>query len=331
MPEQDFRALVVREQDGAYLRAVETRAVDSLPPGDALVRVLYSSLNYKDMLSATGNPGVTRAYPHTPGIDAAGVLLECGSGALSVGQEVIVTGYDLGMNTSGGFAETIRVPSEWLVPLPEGLTPADAMSYGTAGFTACLSVLAIEDTGVGPDDGPVLVTGATGGVGSLAVMLLAAAGHDVTAATGRVENADWLRRLGARDVIHRDDALRPSDRPMVRGEWAAVVDTVGGEYLDSAIRSTRPNGVVTCCGMVASLHLNTSVLPFILRGVRLQGIDSAERSHEERVRVWDRLAAVDVGKLLDDVTTECDLDGLDAHIKKMQKDEGVGRVRVVIA
>ncbi|MEO2006604.1 MAG: YhdH/YhfP family quinone oxidoreductase [Candidatus Poribacteria bacterium] len=331
MPEQDFRALVVREQDGAYHRAVETRTVDSLPPGDALVRVRYSSLNYKDMLSATGNPGVTRAYPHTPGIDAAGVLLECGSGALSVGQEVIVTGYGLGMNTSGGFAETIRLPSEWLVPLPEGLTPADAMSYGTAGFTACLSLLAIEDTGVGPDDGPVLVTGATGGVGSLAVMLLAAAGHDVTAATGRVENADWLRSIGARGVIHRDDALRPSDRPMVRGEWAAVVDTVGGEYLDSAIRSTRPNGVVTCCGMVASLHLNTSVLPFILRGVRLQGIDSAERPHEERVRVWDRLAAVDVGKLLDDVTTECDLDGLDAHIETMQNGEGLGRVRVVIA
>lgn len=331
MPDQEFRALVVRQRDGETTRSVETRTFDSLPPGDALVRVRYSSLNYKDMLSATGSPGVTRTYPHTPGIDAAGVVIESASDALHVGQEVVVTGYDLGMNTSGGFAEYIRVPSEWLVPLPEGLSPAEAMSYGTAGFTACLSLLAIEDAGVNPDDGPALVTGATGGVGSLAVILLAAAGYDVTAATGRVENADMLRRLGARHVIHRDDAMRPPNRPLVKGEWAAVVDTVGGAYLDSAIRAARPNGVVTCCGMVASSRLDTSVLPFILRGVRLQGIDSAERSPEERLRVWRRLAGAAAGEILAEITTECDLDGLGAYIERMRRGESVGRVRVGIA
>jgi acrylyl-CoA reductase (NADPH) len=325
-----FRALVVRESDGVYRRAVESRPLDSLPEGDTLVRVQYSSLNYKDMLSATGSPGITRQYPHTPGIDGAGVVIESASADIPVGAEVVVTGYDLGMNTSGGFAEYVRVPSEWLVPLPDGLTAERAMAYGTAGFTACLSMLAIEDAGVEPDAGPVLVTGATGGVGSLAVMLLADAGYDVTAATGRVEHAERLRLLGARDVIDRDDSLRPSDRPLVRGEWAAVVDTVGGAYLDSAIRATRPNGVVTCCGMVASADLRTNVLPFILRGVTLRGIDSAQRSHDERVRVWERLASVDGDGKLDDITTECDLDGLDEHIEHMRRGEHVGRVRVAV-
>jgi acrylyl-CoA reductase (NADPH) len=330
VPEEQFRALVVREHDGVYRRAVETRPLDSLPPGDTLVRVGYSSLNYKDMLSATGHPGITRAYPHTPGIDAAGVVVDSASDDLRVGDEVIVTGYDLGMNTSGGFAEYIRVSAEWLVPLPEGLTLASAMSCGTAGFTACLSLLGIEDAGVRPEDGPVLVTGATGGVGSLAVMLLADAGYDVTAATGRPDNAGKLLRLGAREVIARDDVLRPSGRPLVKGVWAAVVDTVGGEYLDSAIRATLANGVVTCCGMVASPRLNTSVLPFILRGVRLLGIDSAERSRDERLRAWGRLATVDAGERLEEITTECGLDGLDEHIERMRLGEGVGRVRVAV-
>jgi putative YhdH/YhfP family quinone oxidoreductase len=330
VPEEQFRALVVREHDGEYRRAVETRQLDSLPPSDTLVRVEYSSLNYKDMLSATGHPGITRSYPHTPGIDAAGVVVANASDGVCVGAEVVVTGYDLGMNTSGGFAEYIRVPGEWIVPLPQGLTAASAMSYGTAGFTACLNLLGIEDAGVRPGDGPVLVTGATGGVGSLAVMLLADAGYDVTAATGRPEHAEKLLRLGARQVISRNDVLRPSDRPLVKGVWAAVVDTVGGEYLDSAIRATRADGVVTCCGMVASPRLNTSVLPFILRGVRLLGIDSAERSRDERLRAWGRLAAVDAGDRLEEITTDCNLDGLDEHIEMMQLGSSARRTRVAI-
>ncbi len=328
MADTSFRALVVRESEGSYRRSVEDRPLDSLPDGDTLVRVDHSSLNYKDMLSATGHPGITRSYPHTPGIDAAGVVMETASEDIAVGAEVVVTGYDLGMNTSGGFAEFVRAPSEWLVPLPDRLTTARAMAYGTAGFTVCLSLLAIEDANAPP--GPVLVTGATGGVGGLAVMLLANAGYEVFAATGRVGHADKLRGLGAREVIHRDDALRPPERPLVRGEWAAVVDTVGGDYLDSAIRSTRPNGVITCCGMVASQRLHTSILPFILRGLRLQGIDSAERSHEERTRVWERLASVDDEGKLEAITTECDLDGLDEHIERMRRGENVGRVRVAI-
>ena len=204
------------------------------------------------------------------------------------------------------------------------------MSYGTAGFTACLSLLGIEDAGVRPDDGPVLVTGATGGVGSLAVMLLVDAGYDVTAATGRPEHTERLRQLGAREVVPRDDVLHPAERPLVRGLWAAVVDTVGGDYLGSAIRATRPNGVVTCCGMVASPHLNTSVLPFILRGVRLLGIDSAGRSRDERLRVWGRLAAVDAGDGLEEITTECTLDELDERIEMMRCGESAGRTRVAI-
>jgi len=322
-----FRALVVREQDdGSFSRSVEEREVTDLPDADLLIRVRWSSLNYKDMLSATGHRGVTRRYPHTPGIDAAGVILRTRSDQFQVGDEVVVTGRDLGMNTPGGFGQIIAVPAEWVLPKPPGLTLRECMAFGTAGLTAGLCVTALEERRITPDCGPVLVTGATGGVGTFAVKSLRSRGCHVVAATGKPHHPHALR-LGANEVIHRDEILDPRKRPLLPARWAAVIDTVGGDYLDSAIRATAYGGVVTVCGMVASPQLETNVFPFILRGVRLEGIDSAEVSLERLAQVWHRLAEWKPNDLFD-WTTECSLDDLDDHIERMRQGLSAGRTLV---
>ncbi len=324
-----FKALLVEKaEDKTFTRSVVERNIDELPEGNLLIRVSYSSLNYKDALSASGNPGVSRNFPHTPGIDAAGTVVSCDDNTFSQGDEVIVTGYDLGMNTAGGFAQYIRIPSKWAVAKPEGLTLKEAMVLGTAGFTAGLSVQAIVENNVSPEDGEILVTGATGGVGSVAVALLTQAGFNVVACTGKDSQADFLKSLGASRVITRDTMLENKERPMLKEQYAGVVDTVGGEFLAQAIKSTQYGGVVTCCGLTASAQLDVSVFPFILRGVSLLGIDSVECPMAPRLRLWDKLAGDWKLNLLDSLTTEVGLDALDEKINDILKGQLFGRTIV---
>jgi putative YhdH/YhfP family quinone oxidoreductase len=283
-----FLAMVVEEQaDGSYSRTIRERTVDDLPPGEVLIRVLWSSLNYKDALSASGNKGVTRKYPHTPGIDAAGLVEESQSGRFRPGDEVLVTSYDLGMNTSGGFGQYVRVPAEWIVPLPAGLDLKESMILGTAGLTAAMSVSALS-AGISPDQGEILVTGASGGVGSMAVSILARLGYEVCAASGK--DTAYLLDLGAKTVVSRADVNDESGRPLLKTRWAGVIDTVGGNILATAIKSTAHRGIVTCCGNVASPDLQLTVFPFILRGVTLVGIDSQDFPMAERKEIWQNLA-----------------------------------------
>ena len=287
----------------------------------------FSSLNYKDALSATGNRGVTRAYPHTPGIDAAGVVEESASDAFARGDKVIVIGYDLGMNTPGGFGEYIRVPAQWVVALPERLSLRESMIYGTAGFTAAMSLRRLLDVGLEPDQGQVLVTGATGGVGSMAVALLAKEGFEVVAATGKRDAAAFLTKLGASSVIAGEEVIDTS-RPMLRMRWAGVIDSVGGEMLASALAATKYGGAVACCGLVASPRLDMTVFPFILRGVSLHGIDSAECTIALRREIWAKIATDWRLDTLDDLAREVTLDDLDREIDLILRGDSKGRVLV---
>jgi putative YhdH/YhfP family quinone oxidoreductase len=317
---QEFKALQVQQvEKKVFTRRIVTRGVDQLPPGELLVRVRYSSLNFKDALSATGNPGVTRNFPHTPGIDAAGEVISCADGRFQPGDRVIVTSYDLGMETDGGFGQMIRVPSDWAVPLSDGLSLKQSMMLGTGGLTAALSVQELMAGGVTPEQGPILVTGATGGVGSLAVAILARAGFRVTAATGKLSETEHLKGLGASEVIERGAVLEGSERPLMKTLWAGAIDCVGGDTLAAALKSTKYGGVVTCCGLVGSPQLSVSVFPFILRGVRLIGIDSAECPMAKRAAVWRKLAAEWKPERLEKMVDEIGLDGLEEKIDAMLK------------
>jgi acrylyl-CoA reductase (NADPH) len=326
---QTFRAMIVEESEPrTYIREIRTRTVDDLPAGDLLVEVHYSSLNYKDALSATGRPGVTRHYPHTPGIDAAGVVIECARGTFAPGDSVIVTGYDLGMDTAGGYGQYIRIPSEWALPLPNGISLREGMILGTAGFTAGLSAYKLMRNGVQPGDGEILVTGASGGVGSLAVAILARAGFRVVAATGKAAESDFLRGLGAAEVIGREQMLAGAERSLMKERWAGVVDVVGGDMLAAALKSTRYGGTVTCCGLVGSADLSVSVFPFILRGVSLLGIDSAQCPRQPRLAVWEKLAGEWKPDALETTATECTLQSLEGHIQEMLAGKSRGRTVV---
>ncbi len=320
--------LVEENEDRIFTRRIATRKVDDLPEGDLLIRVQYSSLNYKDALSATGNKGVSRQFPHTPGIDAAGEVAWCGDGTFKEGEKVLVTGYDLGMNTPGGFGQYVRIPSSWALGLPPGLTLKEAMALGTAGFTAALCVQGLEHGGVNPDRGDVVVTGATGGVGSLAVSILGRAGYRVTGVTGKPEAEEYLRSLGASAIMDRDTLLEGSDRPMMKERWAGAVDVVGGEALASLVKATRYGGVVTCCGLVGSPDLNMNVYPFILRGVSLVGIDSVQVPMGPRQRVWERLAGEWKPEGLKGMITEVTLEELDGRIDDILAGKIRGRVVV---
>ncbi|MFO7781529.1 MAG: YhdH/YhfP family quinone oxidoreductase [Spirochaetia bacterium] len=329
MDTKSFRALRVREEDGEFVRRVENCRVDELPAGDVVVRVHYSSLNYKDALSATGNRGVTRNYPHTPGIDAAGVVEQDDSGTLEPGTEVLVHAHDLGANTWGGFSERIRVPADWVMPLPTGLSMRGAAAYGTAGFTAAQSILELEENDVSPEAGQVLVTGASGGVGSIATAILAKLGYSVTAVSGKQKAADRLRGYGAVTVISREEAMDDSSRPLLKSRWAGVVDTVGGPILATAVRATAHGGVVTACGNAASGDLPITVYPFILRGVRLVGIDSAWIVEDRRYAIWKRLAGPwSVHEALESMLSETDLAGTEEWIARILEGGVQGRVLV---
>ncbi len=286
-----YRALYIIETDeGTYEKQIVERQISDLPENDVLIRVKVSSLNYKDALSATGNRGVTRKFPHQPGIDAAGVVERSADDRFQQGDEVIVTGYDLGMNTPGGLGAFVSVPGDWIVKKPEGLTLEETMMYGTAGFTAALSVDALSRA-VSPEDGKVLVTGATGGVGSTAVGILSKLGYTVAAATGKPDKADHLTHLGADEIVDRKDIDDQSGRAMLKGLYAGVIDTAGGNTLATALKIASYGGAVTTCGNVAGDMFESSVYPFILRGITLFGIDSVQCDHETRLRIWQHLAS----------------------------------------
>lgn len=335
-----FQALVVRETlpaSGAlpvFVQKVEERDTAELPDGELLIRVRYSSLNYKDALSARGNRGVTRSFPHTPGIDAAGEIAESTSTSFREGDEVIVTGFDLGMNTSGGFGEYIRVPAVWALPLPSGLSARTSMVYGTAGLTAAIAVDRLASAGVTPrpkrqtDGRPVLVTGAKGGVGSFSVALLSQMGFEVEAVTGSPAAEEYLRRLGAADVVARAVLEAEDTKPLLHARWAAAVDTVGGPILSNLLRAIDYGGAVAACGNAASASFEGSVLPFILRGVSLLGIDSARHPMDRRALLWRRLSEAWAG-IGDKVRIEeCGLDELPGRIAAMSGSKIVGRVVV---
>ncbi len=322
-----FRALRIFEEEPKKftLKLVE-RSIDELPEGEVLVRVKYSSLNYKDALSSIGNRGVTRNFPHTPGIDAAGVVEDSSVNDFAKGDEVILTGYDLGMNTDGGFGEYIRVPASWVVKKPEGITLKEAMIYGTAGFTAALSVFELVKD-VKKEDGDILITGASGGVGSHALKILVKLGYSVIGVVNTKEEEEFIKKLGAIGAISREDSSDESGKAMLKQQWAGVIDTVGGNPLSTAIRSVKYGGTVTTCGNVAGGDIPVmNVYPFILRGVKLVGIDSVNCQMEKRLDVWKKLSSPWKGEKLDNGIQEVSLDEISLKIKEMLSGSLVGRV-----
>jgi putative YhdH/YhfP family quinone oxidoreductase len=330
MTEKLFKALVVEETDDKkYTRQILNKNIDDLPTGDVVVEVHYSSLNYKDALSASGNKGVTRSYPHTPGIDAAGVVVKSTDSAFKPKDNVIVTSYDLGMNTAGGFGQYIRVPGQWVVPMPPGLTSREAMCYGTAGFTAALSVFQLTvHGGILPEHGEVLVSGATGGVGSIAVAILSKLGYPVAAVNGLVDQSEYLKEIGAQRIISIEDATDQSGRPLLKSRWAGSIDTVGGDILATSIKSVNANGVVTTCGNVASPELPINVYPFILRGVSLVGIDSQNCPMPSRLKTWEKLADEWKIPMMETVVEEITLGDLGQAIDRMLNGKHKGRAIV---
>ena len=289
---ETFRAIVAREHDGATRGELEELTSADLPPAGVLIDVAFSTINYKDALAVTGRAKICRTLPLVCGIDLAGTVRESSDARVRAGDRVLVNGYGLSERHPGGYTQRQRVPAGFLVPVPERFELEQAMALGTAGYTAMLCVQALEDHGVRAGDGPVLVTGASGGVGSIAVMLLARLGHEVTAATGRIgASEDYLRGLGARELIDRAELAR-APKPLETERWAGAIDSVGGETLATVLAQTRYGGTVAACGLAGGMSFTTAVAPFILRGVTLAGIDSVMASHDRRVRAWDRLATL---------------------------------------
>ena len=326
----NFKAFVTEETDKGFVSKVVERSLEDLPEGDVLIKVLFSSLNYKDALSASGNKGVSRNYPHSPGIDAAGIVEESNSDEFSIGDEVIVTGYDLGMNTSGGFSEYIRVPKEWIIKKPDNLELEESMAYGTAGLTAGLCVRKILISGIKPDDGEVFVTGATGGVGIVAVMLLAKLGFDVVAITGKDTETDLLKSLGAKEVINRSEFEGEMKSPLAKPRWAGGVDAVGSDILSNLISATHQRAAIACCGMVGGVNLNTSIFPFILRGLSLLGIDSAETLIDVKKEIWNNFASDWKLEKINDQIKDVGLEELSSEIEKILNGKQVGRILSLI-
>ena len=325
MNQLDFNAFVVSEKNDKFISEIKSIKQPKLEDGKVLISVKYSSLNYKDALSASGNRGVTREYPFVPGIDAAGTVIESSCDKLCKGDEVIVTGYDLGMNTFGGFGEVIHVPTEWVVNLPNNLSLEDSMMLGTAGLTAaaCIDSILMNDNFLKP----VAVSGASGGVGSIAVSILSKLHISATAISSKKESEDFLKGLGAENVIFLDDYCKNDCRPLDKSVFSNAIDAVGGEILSRLISQVERHGVITCCGNVNSHILNTTVFPFILRGITLKGIDSAESSIDYKSYLWSKLASewkVDLHKS----TKMIALDELSLEIDKILAGKQIGRVLI---
>ncbi len=289
MAEKFYKALVTEKTISGYQTQVQTLNTENLPKGEVLVRVHYSSINYKDALSASGTKGITRIYPHTPGIDAAGTVEQSDSELYNKGDKVIVTGFDLGINTPGGFGEYIQVPAEWVVPLPDHLSLKESMIIGTAGFTAAISVTKLSEL-IKPSDGKIVVTGATGGVGSMAISMLSKLGYYVLAVSGKEHEYKFLQKMGATEIISTSAFQNVDNKPVLPGIYAGAIDTVGGTFLELIIRSLKPLGAVTTCGSVSSVQLNLSVFPFILRGITLIGISAQNYPAALRSGLWDKIS-----------------------------------------
>ena len=326
---ETFRCYLVKKSGKDQIDAgVEVRPTHELPAGEVLIEVAYSSVNFKDAMAAQGNPGVVRRFPHVPGIDATGTVVESTSQDHQVGDQVLVTSYELGVERWGGWSQYVRVPADWVIPLPAGLSQVEAMTLGTAGLTAGLCTHALRQHDIGPNGGEVLVTGATGGVGSLAVMLLAKLGYTVVAVSGKLERAEWLRELGASAIVGRQEVLDGSNRPLLKARWAGVIDTVGGAMLASLLRSVKNEGCVAACGVVGGAELHSSVYPFILRGVTLRGVDSAWCPLPRRREVWNLLANTWKLESLDSLTETIGLGQLSDKVEQMLAGSNVGRTVV---
>lgn len=324
-----YKALLVEEpKPNIFIRSIKDLFIDKLPKNNVLIKVLYSALNYKDALSARGHKGITRNYPHTPGVDASGIVVECQSELYHPGDEVFITGYDLGMNTYGGFGQYIRVPAEWIVKPQPNISLRDTMIYGTAGFTAGICIHELQKHDVLPDSGKILVTGATGGVGCMAVAMLAGAGYHVVASTGKMHQQEFLTNIGAKEVIHRDTLKEVSVRPLLKAEWAGAIDTVGGNTLATIIKSLKPRSPVCALGLVESDTLNITVYPFLLRGVVIIGIDSAERPMPYRLNIWNRIFSEWKIQDLEYLIKEIGLEDLDKEIDLILQGGQCGKVLV---
>ncbi len=313
-----FRALLAEKRDDdEVVRALSTLEPNALPEGEVTVRVAFSSVNYKDALATTAKGQVARISPLVPGIDLAGEVVESSASGFSVGQQVLAHGYEIGVARHGGYAEYARVPADWVVAMPDGLDAREAMALGTAGYTAALSVHRMEERGLAPDQGPVLVTGATGGVGSVAVGILAERGYEVVGATGKESEHDYLRGLGASEVVSREEVTAESDRPLEKERWAGAVDPVGGPALAYIMRTLRYGGVAAVSGLTGGVALKATILPFILRGVSVLGVDSVATPIELRRAVWERLGGDLRPRGLDDMIEEVPLDGVEEVLDRI--------------
>jgi putative YhdH/YhfP family quinone oxidoreductase len=323
LPETFRCYLIEKSAEGGITPSIAQRPLDQLPPGEVLIRVAYSSLNYKDALAASGHPGVNKVFPHVPGVDAAGVVEQSGVYELVPGDPVLVTGFDMGSNRWGGLGEYVRVPQDWVVRLPRGLTLRESMILGTAGFTAGLCIDALEKHGVTPNRGEVIVTGASGGVGSLAVAILAKLGYQVVAVTGKTSAHEYLQRLGAREILPREAVDDHSGKPLLSGRWAGGIDTAGGNILSTILRATRHDGCVAACGLAAGNELAMTVYPFILRAVTLAGIDAAWCPLAVRHETWARLGGPWKPDHLAEIAQFIELDEVPGRIGELL----LGRVR----
>ncbi len=320
-----FKAYWVEETSPAiFVRSIADRDTGDLDKHPVLIRVLYSALNYKDALSASGHKGITRTFPHTPGIDAAGIVERSSDPRWKAGDEVVVTGYDLGMDTDGGFGQFISVPAEWIVPKPNSLTLKQCAALGTAAFTAALALHKMELNGQTPDKGPVLVTGATGAVGSMAVRWLSLKGYEVFASTGKSASYEYLKNLGANLCLPRFDKEESPEKPLLRSQWAAAIDTVGGVTLSNAIRACKAGGNIAVCGLVQSPFFTLNVYPFIIKDINVLGVASAETDMTLRLKIWNSLQ--DSPPLHDFMFIDSDLESLDGFVQKMLVGGLQGRV-----
>lgn len=327
--QKSFRCYQVNKQESQEIVAgVQSVSNDALPPGEVTIRVVYSSINYKDALAATGHPGVVRKFPHVPGIDAAGTVVHSDSDQFEVGQPVVVTSYELGVDRWGGWSELIRVQPEWIVPLPEELTLKESMILGTAGLTAAMCISSLLQHEISVDSGDIIVTGASGGVGSFAVSLLNRLGYQVTAVSGKASMHDRLLELGAKQIVDRSVIDTGSKKPLLKAEWPAAIDTVGGSLLSHLIRSIDRQGCVAACGNAGGAELDLTVFPFILRGVTLDGIDSSWYPIEKRTALWQKLATDWKLPDLDSRAEVIDLDQVQATVDSML--QGSHKERTII-
>lgn len=323
-----FKALVVNKNDNDFTVNIETLNLNDLPEGEVLIEVAYSSVNYKDGLAAIPDGKIVSTYPFVPGIDLAGTVVSSEDSRFKEGDKVIATSYEIGVTHYGGFSEYARIPAEWIVPLPEGLTLKEAMTFGTAGFTAALSVQYLQDNGVKPDDGQVLVSGATGGVGSAAVSMLSKLGYEVVASTGKESEHEYLKSIGAKEIISREDLLPEKIRPLDKQRWAGAVDPVGGKTLAYILSTTKYGGTVAVSGLTGGPNVPTTVFPFILRGVKLIGVDSVYCPMPVRQKLWQRLASDLKPEKLDTITREITLEELPQALKDILQGKLTGRTIV---